>query len=608
MTDAPVADAWAHGAVQGLREALQRFLDAFLAPGTGPGTQKAVEESAYCFHDRVLGAFIRGGSGCTATLLEFLRSSFGLPTTKPGELKSLEAALRQVAAGSLVASALLRCLHLDGACRQLGTSHAYRLASSVQVALGLGSESARLIAGHAAAFSSTIPRADLPACLALVLCIHLAAVGDCCQLLRQEAGTQLQQALQRTVCEPMKLVGFWYNTLEALDALEKGFPGSVSKNQHLWKVLASLLYQLYPADASALPLLKGWDSNPRNLTYWNCLQRLVDACAMHLLSVPQTGRSLAWAGQWCLLAAAARTATLHLVQPPMPGALQMLAAMSNAVPWPLGGQRSTTALLTAGTLRLLRLLQPQQGAPASNCSRKKLCQALGGCAGTLFIVCRLSLEQGGATPKRVQSCMEALTLGLAALGYLVDAAAGEGAAGAAATSWLGTTALPALQLLSLDNKQDSSLWLSGTTGSGLEGAPDLPAAAAGAAEAALRTAAACVKLAAEKTDEVAAKLSVPCMKLAEVLGHACPMALAEQYRGPRRFLLQDSLKSAACNMGLSAVKLALTVVSLAASARPGSFVWKYCEAIMRSMQAAVDQSYSAALMSFGSLHCPSTQR
>ena len=159
----------------------------------------------------------------TSTLL----SSFSQPSTEPEELNTLEITLRRAAAGSLVATALLRGLQLEGVCSQLGTSHAYRLASSIQVALGLGQESGMLVARHAAPLSKTtpMPSAALPTCLADLMCTHLAAVDCCCQLLRQQAGTQLQQALQRTVCQPMKLVIFWYSTVEALAELEKRFPG-----------------------------------------------------------------------------------------------------------------------------------------------------------------------------------------------------------------------------------------------------------------------------------------------------------------------------------------------------------------------------------------------
>ncbi|GAB4815521.1 hypothetical protein N2152v2_002567 [Parachlorella kessleri] len=202
-------------AVQGLRGNLQRFLDAFLA-GTGLGTLEAAEVSAQFFHARVQGAVIFGGLFCTAMLLKFLHSdlaaaaaarlavriypllsSFRQPTREPGKLNNLELALRQVAAGSLVATALLRCLLLEGACCQLDNSLAYRLASSVQVVLGLGSESGLLIASYAAAFSNTSPKPSpaLPTCLAHALRVHLDAVDCSCQLLRQQAGTQLQQAL-----------------------------------------------------------------------------------------------------------------------------------------------------------------------------------------------------------------------------------------------------------------------------------------------------------------------------------------------------------------------------------------------------------------------------
>ncbi|GAB4815518.1 hypothetical protein N2152v2_002564 [Parachlorella kessleri] len=403
-----------------------------------------------------------------------LLSSFSQPTTEHGRLKNLEAALRQVAAGSLVATALQSGLQLEGACGQLGTSHAYRLASSIQ-------------------------------------------------LLRQQAGIQLQQALQRTVCHPNKVVMFWYTSMGALDALEKAFPGAASQSHELWKVLASLISQLYTTE---LPPLVGWDSNPRNVKYWNCLQRL-----------------------------------------------------------------------------------PQQGVSVSSCSREKLCQATATCAGSLFIVCRLSLEQGGATPRQLQSCMEALTLGLAALGPLVDSAAEVGPAANAAAVPLRMAAVPALQLLSDAGNQYSRLWVQGNTAIGQEEALGLPMAAAGAAEAALRLAAACAQLAAEQGQKVAAELALPCMQIAEQLGSACRLIWSsqEQVRRTRCILVRGPLLSATVNMGLSAVKLALKVVSLSASARPGSHVWSFCKAIMTNMRAAVDNSYHAALGPFGGPQPPTTQ-
>ncbi len=191
-------------------------------------------------------------------------------------------------------------------------------------------------------------------------------------------------------------------------------------------MLASLISQLYAADASALPLLMGLDSNPRLL---NCLQRLVDARLVHLLSTPESSRSEAWAEQWRSLAAAVSGAAQHLVQPPKPGALQVLAKMSNAMPWPLGGQRSTTALLTAGTLGLLR---SQHSRASSNASREQL----GTCGAALLIMARLGLEQGRPTPQQLQSCMEAVTLGLAALHPIVNAKVEGETAVREATVWL----------------------------------------------------------------------------------------------------------------------------------------------------------------------------
>ncbi|GAB4815445.1 hypothetical protein N2152v2_002491 [Parachlorella kessleri] len=90
----------------------------------------------------------------------------------------------QAAGGSLVASALLRCLLLDGVCSGLGSETVCQLSSSLE-------------------------------------------------RLRQQAGSQLQQLMQRTVCQPSMLAAFWYSTLEALAALERATPAISTAAWHL---------------------------------------------------------------------------------------------------------------------------------------------------------------------------------------------------------------------------------------------------------------------------------------------------------------------------------------------------------------------------------------
>ena len=191
-----------------------------------------------------LGSFLQcsdqatAAAGRLAVPTSFRLSSLSESRHEPQALTGLVHALTQVASGSLVAASLLRALLHDRVCSRLGTSHAYRLASSVRVALELGQKSEQLLAEHAAAFSSAAGActAALRSYLAAVLCMHLDAVDCGCQLLRQQAalqllsmqqqaGTQLHQVLQRTVCHPLKLIMFCYTSLEALAEVEKACTG-----------------------------------------------------------------------------------------------------------------------------------------------------------------------------------------------------------------------------------------------------------------------------------------------------------------------------------------------------------------------------------------------
>ena len=144
---------------------------------------------------------------------------------KPDDFWALKAPLLEAAAGSLVAAALLRCLAVEGVCTHLGSSGAYRLASSIQVALGPGYKSAAAVTDGMRVCNDTTLAAGGVAWLADALCAHLAAVDQSCQLLLRQAGSQLQQVLQRTACEDKKLLTFWYSVAKALLSLERVAPG-----------------------------------------------------------------------------------------------------------------------------------------------------------------------------------------------------------------------------------------------------------------------------------------------------------------------------------------------------------------------------------------------
>ena len=128
------------------------------------------------------------------------------------------------AAGSLVAATLLRCLLQDSVCAQLGSSQAYRLASSANVALESGVKAPRSLTElSATVLPPTTPRPLLPQAkwLAEVRCTCMAAVDRALQLMKRQAGSQLHQALLRKACAPGRLAEFWWTSVHALAEIER---------------------------------------------------------------------------------------------------------------------------------------------------------------------------------------------------------------------------------------------------------------------------------------------------------------------------------------------------------------------------------------------------
>ena len=145
--------------------------------------------------------------------------------------------LMQAAAGSLVAAALLRCLLVEGACAQLGSSVAYRLASSAEVAFKAGMKAAEAVKSLSDARQPHTGSALLPpwaSWLAEASRIPFYAVGRAMQLLKQQAGVPMVEALQRTAFAPGKLLAFWCNSVVALAKVEKtsGKPYLFSLQKH----------------------------------------------------------------------------------------------------------------------------------------------------------------------------------------------------------------------------------------------------------------------------------------------------------------------------------------------------------------------------------------
>ncbi|GAB4815513.1 hypothetical protein N2152v2_002559 [Parachlorella kessleri] len=444
--------------------------------------------------------------------------SFSHPLPKAEWYGSLVPVIFKAAAGSLVAAALLRCLLHDGVSRRLGGSAAYRFASSVQQALGPGQQSLFQITDVGSAKFSGPASPALQPWLAEVLGTHLAAVDRGCQLLLQHAGSQLQQVLQRTVCQPMKIHIFWR--------------GAVSKKSWLWSALTSFLCQVLLGGLDQSALMR-WDASPQNAACWKDLQELTDTRLRHILSSHNSSWAGSWGKQWGCVVAAVSASAQRLFEVSLRKDFHILRQLGSAASWPLNGRCNTLVLLSAGTLHLLRLLQSQQGGTASSGSRRDLCRALGDSGVALLSVARLCLTQDRPSARQVQSCMEATTLGLAALRPMVDVVAEGEAAGSEAVKWLTTAAVPALQRIKGCKNNGDLLWEPDRTADNPSSelqAPDLPVAAAEAAEAALRLSAAFLRLAPQLQSVpgallVAASVVNYCSDLAKQLLDAHQLAL-----------------------------------------------------------------------------------
>ncbi|GAB4815512.1 hypothetical protein N2152v2_002558 [Parachlorella kessleri] len=491
--------------------ALQDLLDAYLSAKTLLEQIRFAKRFHSAVESVVASRRSSGGGGDIAKLLELLRSEQAAAAAanlalsnplhaklqrrlqKPEETLQLTGEILESGACSHVALGILRCLLSDGVCSQLGTSSAYRLASSVQSALGPGEKSALLVVEYSQARATqrwTTVR-PLEAWLAGVLCTHLEAVDLVCQLLVQQAGSRLQEALQRTVCQPYSMLVFLDSIVAALEAVEKDAPGAVSKNSRLWTSLASLLAQLFPLGTPAVSLLPGGINI--NLHYWPRLEYLVVKRLQCLLSVPVGSVDRAWAEQWACISNVIGTAARHLAKPPMP--LERTKRLE-FLPWHTAGCGSTIALLSAGTLRLLRIVAVQQSGSGSTGLHEQLCQAAGTGGLALLSTAQRGLKHGSSlAPQQQQACLEAITLGFAALQPMAEGLAWEGRAAGTAAQWLRETAFPILQLL-VDTTEHLQWPSSGSKD--LQEASRLPAAAAAAAEAAMRLAALCLQLAAQQ--------------------------------------------------------------------------------------------------------------
>ena len=132
--------------------------------------------------------------------------------------------MQQAAASSLVSATLLRCLLQDSVCTKLGSSQAYKLASCTTVALESGIWAAHSLADLSAMrLRASWPSPLLPQAkwLAEVLCTCMTAVQCTLQLLQQQAGSQLHQALLRTVCTADRLAEFWWTSVQALAEIDQ---------------------------------------------------------------------------------------------------------------------------------------------------------------------------------------------------------------------------------------------------------------------------------------------------------------------------------------------------------------------------------------------------
>ncbi|GAB4815514.1 hypothetical protein N2152v2_002560 [Parachlorella kessleri] len=195
----------------------------------------------------------------------------------------------------------------------------------------------------------------------------------------------------------------------------------------------------------ALQLLKQ-HAGPR---LGQALQRtqLVDARLHHLLSVAEDVCTAEWTAQWQVAVTLVSRVALFLVTV----ATQQRPGGAAGELWPLAGRRNTLALLTAGTLHLLRAKHEGQtcgGRAASSGQLGAHEWAVASIAVAQLNFAKLVLSQSRSTSLQLMcTVMEGLNAALAAFRPLAAAAAAGGPEGTQAASWLSDIGVPALLLL-----------------------------------------------------------------------------------------------------------------------------------------------------------------